>query len=208
MALEKWWILLAVELQEVLNRRHMVRDFEDRPLSAEVTERILANGLRVPSAGFTQGTELLVLENAGDRARYWDACLPAERRSTFRWMGLLRAPLLVVPMACRQAYMERYALPDKARPGSEGPASWDVPYWYVDAAFSAMAILLSAVDAGLGALFFRVFRPDALKAEFEVPDRFHPVGAIAVGHTRPHEASPSAARGRRPASDAVHRGRW
>lgn len=197
-----------MELQDAVRRRRMVRDFEDRPLSPEVTGRILANGLRAPSAGFTQGTELLVLESAADRGRYWDACFPPERREGFRWPGVLRAPLIVVPMACRQAYVERYALPDKACPGGESAGSWDVPYWYVDAAFTAMVILLSAVDAGLGALFFRVFRPEALKAEFGVPPRFHPIGAIAVGHPRPHAPSPSVARGRRPLSATVHRGGW
>jgi nitroreductase len=186
----------------------MVRDFDDRPLSPQVTERIIANGLRTPSAGFTQGTELLVLESAADRARYWDACFPPERRGTFRWPGVLRAPLLIVPMACRQAYVDRYAQPDKAGRGAEGPACWDVPYWYVDAAFSALTILLSAVDAGLGALLFRVFRPEAVAAEFGVPAQFRPVGAIAVGHPRPHPPSPSVRRGRRPLSETVHRGRW
>ena len=197
-----------MELQDAVRRRRMVRDFEDRPVSPDVTERILANGLRAPSAGFTQGTELLVLESAVDRTRYWDACFPPERRESFRWPGVLRAPLLVVPMACRQAYVERYGLPDKARAGAEGASSWDVPYWYVDAAFSAMLILLSAVDAGLGALFFRVFRPEALKAEFGVPARFHPVGALAIGHPRSSAPSPSVARGRRPLTDTVHRGGW
>ena len=81
-------------------------------------------------------------------------------------------------------------------------------YWDVDAAFAALLALLTAVDDGLGALFFRVFEPDALRAEFAIPDRFAPVGTVAVGYPLADEPSPSLGRGRRPAAEVVHRGGW
>ncbi|MGH9190342.1 MAG: nitroreductase family protein [Acidimicrobiales bacterium] len=195
-----------MEFQEVVRRRRMVRNFDDRPLSPELVERIIANGLRGPSAGFTQGTELLVLQGRAETGRYWAACLPPERRVGFRWAGLLRAPLLVVPLAHPQAYFDRYAEADKDRPARR--SGWQVPYWHVDASFSTLLILLTAVDAGLGALFFGVFQPDAFRAEFGVPEAYVPLGAIAIGFRRPDEPSPSLARGRRPGADMVHRGRW
>ena len=191
-----------VELQNVVARRRMVRDFDDRPLSPEVVDRIIANALRSPSAGFTQGTELLVLEGPLETARYWDACLPSSQRASFRWQGLLRAPLLVVPLAHEQAYVDRYSEPDK------GGMRWSVPYWYVDASFSAMLALLTAVDAGLGALFFTVAEPEAFRSAFDIPASYVPIGTIAIGCPRPHEPSPSLARGRRPTREVVHRGRW
>ena len=164
----------------------------------------MANALRGPSAGFTQGTEVLVLEGIDQTARYWDACFPGPARSGFRWPGVLRAPLLMVFFANSQAYADRYSEPDKARIGHR----WPAPYWDVDAAFAAMLALLTAVDADLGALFFAVHRADALRAELGVPDRFSPVGTVAVGYPLPHDPSPSLARGRRPAADVIHRGRW
>jgi len=88
------------------------------------------------------------------------------------------------------------------------PSRWPVAYWDVDAAFATLLALLTAVDAGLGALFFRVFDPDALRAEFAIPDRFAPVGTLAVGYPLTHDPSPSIARGRRPAAEMVHRGGW
>lgn len=196
-----------MELQEVVRRRRMVRDFDDRPLSPELVERIIANGLRGPSAGFTQGTELLVLDGPAETGRYWAACLPPDRRVGFRWPGLLRAPLLVVPLAHPQAYFDRYAEADKGRPDN-GRSGWPVPYWHVDAGFGALLMLLTAVDAGLGALFFGVFQPDAFRAEFGIPEAYVPLGAIAIGFRRPDQPSPSLARGRRPVPELVHRGRW
>ncbi len=196
-----------MDFQEVVRRRRMVRNFDSRPLEPEVVERIVANGRRAPSAGFAQGVELLVLEGPEQTGRYWDACFPPERRGGFRWPGLLRAPVLIVPLSSKAAYLDRYAEPDKGRVDRD-EARWPVPYWHVDAGFAALLMLLTAVDAGLGALFFGVFRPDALRAEFGVPAGYDPVGVLAVGHPLADEPSPSLGRGRRPAAEVVHRGRW
>jgi nitroreductase len=200
-------MLASMEFQDVVRRRRMVRNFDSRPLPPVLVERILANALRGPSAGFTQGTELLVLEGREQTSRYWDACFPAHRRSGFRWPGILEAPLLVVPLGSREAYLDRYAEPDKGEIDRD-PSGWEVPYWDVDAGFAALLVLLTAVDAGLGAVFFRVFEPDAFRAEFGIPDHLSPVGALAVGYPRPDQPSSSVARGRRPPSDIIHRGGW
>jgi len=77
--------------------------------------------------------------------------------------------------------------------------------------FAAMLMLLTAVDAGLGALFFGIF-PEHLagvRAEFGVPDAFTPIGAIALGYAMGGDApSPSLDRGRKPFDAVVHRGHW
>jgi nitroreductase len=200
-------MLAGMEFQDVVRRRRMVRNFDSRPLPPELVERILANAQRGPSAGFTQGAELLVLEGRAQTGRYWDACFPAHRRSGFRWPGILEAPLLIVPLGSRQAYLDRYAEPDKGWIDRD-PDRWPVAYWDVDAGFAALLVLLTAVDCDLGAVLFRVFEPDALRAEFGIPDRFSPVGAIAIGYPQPDAPSPSVARGRRPSSEVVHRGGW
>ena len=192
------------DFQDVVRRRRMVRNFTADPVPDEVVERLLGNARRGPSAGFTQGVELLVLNGPRETDRYWDVSLPPADRQVFPWPGLLRAPLLVVPWTSPQAYRDRYALPDKA----SAPPEWDVPYWHVDAAFAALLALLTAVDAGLGALFFRVFRPGAVRAAFGVPAEFEPVGAVAVGYPAPDRPSQSLGRGRRPVAEVVHRGRW
>src|SRR5205823_12791393 len=94
----------------------MVRSFDHRPVPPAVSARLLAAAQRGPSAGFTQGFELLVLDGPAETARYWDAALPAAERAGFRWPGLLRAPVIVVLFSHEQAYVDRYAEADKARP--------------------------------------------------------------------------------------------
>src|SRR5437879_51808 len=197
-----------MEFQDVVRKRRMVRSFERRALPREVVERILANARRAPSAGFSQGWAFLVLEGPDETARLWRATFPDERaRAEFRWQGLFAAPLVVVPLSHKQAYLDRYAEPDKGWTDRD-ESRWPVPYWDVDTGFAALLMLLTAVDAGLGALFFGIFEVDAFRQAFGVPVGYTPVGAVAVGCPLEDSPSRSLARGRRPSGDVVHRGRW
>ena len=186
----------------------MVRSFDDRPVPPEMVARILANAQRAPSAGFSQGWAFLVLEGEEETARFWEATFDGQAaRSSFRWPGLFRAPLLVVPMSHKQAYLDRYAEPDKGWTDRD-ERRWPVPYWDIDTGFAALLMLLTAVDAGLGALFFGIFKPDAFRVAFGVPDDYMPIGALAIGWPRADEPSPSLRRGRRSPNDVIHQGRW
>src|SRR5690242_13898853 len=120
-----------------------------------------------------------------------------------------KAPLLIVPLSHKQAYLDRYAAPDKGWTDRD-PARWPVPYWDIDTGFAALLMLLTAVDAELGAVFFGIFpaRMQAFREAFGVPDSYTPIGAIALGYPAPDEKSPSLKRGRRGKQDVVHRGRW
>jgi nitroreductase len=195
-----------MEVIDMLRKRRMTRSFEARTIDPELVERILAAGLRGPTAGHTQAVDLLVLEGRAQTGRYWDAALPAgEARDRFPWPGLLAAPLLVVVLSSEAAYRRRYAEPDKAA----GAGALDVPWWHVDAAFAALLLQLAAVDAGLGALFFAAHQVPALRRTFGVPDEWSPVGTVAIGHPAPDRPSSSVAtRRRRPAAEAIHRGGW
>jgi nitroreductase len=74
---------------------------------------------------------------------------------------------------------------------------------------ATMAILLTAVDEGLGALFFGIFEGlEDLRTKFGIPDDFHPIGAVALGWPAPDEPSPSLRRGRRSEDEVIHRGHW
>lgn len=198
-----------MEFQDVVRRRRMVRSFEDRPIDADVVDRILANAQRAPSAGFSQGWAFLVLEGRDETERFWSATFEGGDRAAFRWQGLFNAPLIVVPLSHKQAYLDRYAAPDKGW-ADRSEARWPVPYWDIDTGFAALLMLLTAVDAGLGALFFGIFpeRMAPFRAAFGVPESLTPIGALAIGHPAPDEPSPSLARGHRPATEVVHRGRW
>jgi membrane-associated protease RseP (regulator of RpoE activity) len=76
--------------------------------------------------------------------------------------GAAALAALIIPLAHAQAYVDRYAEPDKTTTGLGHSADdWPVPYWLVDTAMSSMLMLLAAVDQGLGALFFGIFDHEA-----------------------------------------------
>src|SRR6185295_14699029 len=118
----------AMELGEAIRRRRMVRNFEERPVPPEALERILDHARRAPSAGHTQGFAFLALVGAEQVGRFWDCTFPAGGRDGFRWPGLLRAPVIILPCASKEAYLDRYAEDDKGWVDRD-EARWPVPYW-------------------------------------------------------------------------------
>ena len=202
-----------MDFSSVLRGRRMVRRYTPEPIAPAVVDRMLAHAVRAPSAGFTQGWEFLVLEHPGDVEAFWSATTPpgqaAEPTSWLR--GMRTAPLIIIPLSSKEAYLQRYAEPDKGWTDRD-EARWPVPYWHVDAGMAALLIMLTAVDEGLGAAFFGIpaERLPVLREVFGIPADHTPVGAITVGHPAPGEqptGSPRTRR-RRPAAEVTHRGHW
>ncbi len=196
----------------MVRRRRMVRNYSDRPVDTSVVERVLTNALHAPSAGFTQGWAFLLLDTREDVDRFWAACTPeAAADEPDSWLrGMRTAPVVVVPLSNKAAYVGRYSEADKARDRVE--ARWPVPYWHMDTAMASLLMLLTAVDEGLGACFFGIpdSRTEVFRAEFGVPDDHMPIGAITLGHRTddPGPLGSAARRQRRPPEEVVHRGRW
>jgi nitroreductase len=199
-----------MEFREVLRYRRMVRHFTDDPVADEAVERILAAAIRAPSAGYSQGYSLLVLRSAGDRARFW----ASQRPTDGGWEpavreAIQRAPIVVAALASKDAYLTRYARPDKGWVDRD-ESRWPVPYWYVDAGFLCLLMLLASVDEGLGALLFGLIPADipAFRSEFGVPDSWDPVGCVAIGHADPAAPRRDLRSRRLPAEELIHRDRW
>ncbi|MGI8867845.1 MAG: nitroreductase family protein [Mycobacteriales bacterium] len=202
-----------MEFADVVRRRRMVRAYDPhRPVPPAPTRRLLEHAVRAPSAGFSQGWDFLVLRSAADREAFWAATAEVEPDGDEAdpWLrGLATAPLLIVCLSNRDAYLDRYAAPDKGWIDRD-EARWPVPYWDVDTGMAALLMLLTAVDEGLAGCFFGVppDRHDALRSAFDIPASRMPVGVVSVGYAAPDRRSPSLKRGRRPVSDVAHDGRF
>jgi nitroreductase len=203
-----------VEFSEVVYRRRMVRNYDpDRPVPRELVDKLLGYAVRAPSAGFSQGWGFLVLEDAADRERFWTATTPTHVNAAAAvdsWLeGMRRAPVIVVAHSHRDAYLDRYAEPDKGWTDRD-ESRWPVPYWHIDTGFASLLILLGAVDEGLGACFFGIppERTADYRDAFGVPDELTPIGALTLGYPAPDRRSPSLRRGRRGVEAVTHRGRW
>ena len=205
-----------MDLEDLVRRRKMTRSFSDLPVDQSLLRHVLDQARRVPSAGNSQGFDFVVLQGA-ETSHYWGVSLPAERRETFKWKSLLKAPVIVTIWADPDAYLERYSEEDKVSTGlGKSREAWSTEYWLVDGAFSAMALQYAAINAGLGVLFFGMFdKAPAIARALNVPPGRVPVGTIAIGWPKSSDEGDgkSANRERRPL-DAVgqngilHFGGW
>ncbi len=195
-----------VEFTELLKRRRMVHHFDSRPIPREILDSILESALHAPSAGFSQGLALIVLDDPDQVAWFW--------RTTQGAMPDDRPPVIVMPIPDKRVYLERYSRDDKG--GPHGPraveSGWPVPhFWDTDAAMACMLMLLKAVDEGVGGWFFGIPQgQDELLETLGVPAGLRPVGVLGLGyraHGERMEGS-SVTIPRRSLGDVVHRGRW
>ncbi|MEO8607580.1 MAG: nitroreductase family protein [Chloroflexota bacterium] len=200
-----------MEFADVVRKRRMIRDFDSLPIPPEQVEAILAAAQRGPSSGFTQGFEFLVFEGAEQTARFWDALPWTNPDDT---AGARRAPLIIVPLAHESAFVARYQTADKAAIGRKTGADFPAPYWFIDTAFAAMLILLSAVNADLGGFYFSIGPTSReiprFREALRIPDVYYPIGAIAIGYPGESERiPPGSPKDRRRAPDTIiHRGSW
>jgi nitroreductase len=203
-----------MEFSDVIRKRRMVRAYTDEPVAPEARDRILRAANRAPSAGFSQGYALLTLEGPDELGPFWKLLSRYhgdESAAAPSFEPVTHAPLVVVPLSCKDIYLDRYARPDKGW-ADRDEAHWPVPYWDIDTGFTALLMLLAAVDEDLGALFFGIppHQIADFRALYGVPDRYVPIGAVAIGHPAPEADRGGSARviKRRVLDDLVHRGRW
>ena len=194
-----------MELQDAIRRRHMVRAYDpDRPVPRDEVNVLLDLAIRAPSAGFTQGWRFLVLDTPAARDAFWSATtVPGDVPDS--WLaGLATAPVLIVIFSDKDAYLDRYAEPDKGWTDRD-EYRWPIPYWHVDAGMAALLVLLGAVDRGLAACFFGVpaGRWESLAVAFAVPSGMAPVGVVSLGYGVPDRRSPSLRRGRRTVAEVT-----
>jgi nitroreductase len=188
----------------------MVHAFEPRPVDRDLVDRLLDSARRAPSAGFSQGSDFVVLDDPAAVARFWELTddprfpVPADEVA-------VGPPVLVLAFSDPGRYVARYSQPDKIAFGLDQADAWPVKFWDTDTAMACMVLLLAAVDAGLGGWFFGVaYGEDALRQELGVPDDRQLIGVVGLGYEgvdeRPRGSAYSLSR--RPLDEMVHRNRW
>ena len=201
-----------MELQETLKRRRMVRSFRQEPVDSDVLDRILATVPRAPSAGFSQGTEVLLLTDPDAVAAFWELNEHPEFPTPPEHVAL-RAPVVAVILANSDAYTERYSAPDKIRFGLDQAANWHVPYWDVDAGMATMLMLLAVVEEGLGAYFAGLVDDGRRTLDhYGVPSNFRAIGFLGIGHPAADDVASAGSsaftRQRRAIGELVHTDHW
>ena len=174
-----------MEFAEVVRRRRMIRRFDRRPVPTDVMDRILEAGRRAPSAGFSQGLELMVLDTPETIAEFW----AITRDDEFPWEDediAVGPTVLVLPLPDKARYIARYSEDDKIAFGMDEEER--LGGWYVGITHGERALL----------------------DRFGVPADLRPIGIIGFGY-RADDEEPQGSwtkRRRRPFEEQVHRNGW
>lgn len=149
---------------ELAKRRFAVRKFEARKVEKEKLAQILEAGRVAPTAANRQPQRIIVVQEAAGQERLKKAA------------NIFEAPLAVIVCADRDKTWQR---------PFDGMKTVDI-----DAAIVTDHMMMAATDLGLGSVWICYFKPDVLRAEFNIPDHIEPVNILAIGYNAGETASP------------------
>jgi nitroreductase len=188
----------------------MVRHYTGDPVPRETLERIAATVRRAPSAGFSQGQRLLVVDDEKLIAKLAALAGDLDAHGVEPWFP--SAPVHVLVLTREDDYHERYRSEDKLQEGEE--IEWPVPFWYVDAGATLMLVLLAAIDEGLSAGVYGVpvERDAAWRQTLSIPEELRIVAGVTIGRGAPDPGwsarTSRATQPRRPLDELVHWNSW
>jgi len=195
---------------DLLKKRRMVRHYAGEPVARDALERIVATVRRAPSGGFSQGQRLLVVDDPELLARIAALGDDDPLEGVEPWFETAAAHVFV--MTREADYHDRYQRDDKLQDGEE--IEWPVPFWHVDAGAAMMLVLLAAIEEGLAAAVYGIFKEfdGRLRELLRIPDDFTFVAGITIGYPLPDPGWSSktsrATQRRRSVDEQVHWNTW
>ena len=137
----------------LVKKRIVVREFR-QPRTGKFDldiKEIASNGVRIPTAGFSRGIEVLTILDHDNIKKI--AVITNEKKYTSKGLDpwISWAEGIIIILINKNAYIERYGKEDKN--SSLNIDNWHMPYWYIDAGAALMNILLGAEDKELGSGF-------------------------------------------------------
>ncbi len=193
----------------LLRRRRNTYGLLTKPIPEKVLTQILEDSIHVPSAGFTQDFDLVVVKDEIVKRKIAQAC----RQELYGEMGLARtgfisnAPVIVIPCANRKRFEEKYG---------DAQKNARLPWWLIDAGFASLALILSALENGLAASFIGAIEDAQVSDILALPrdGSVIPLSIIPVGYKDPEERplwkerSAKIRQRRKALGELVHWGQW
>lgn len=156
---------MSKTFRELSESRHSLREFSDRPVSADAITQCIDVAMRTPSVCNRQPTRVHVITNPEIIAK----AMPLQGG----YRGYAMPPALVLITADNRAFMSQ----DERNEG------------FVDGGLFGMSLLLALEEAGLAACPLNTMLParrdDATRRLLHIPDSEFLVMYIAVGHFLP-----------------------
>lgn len=149
---------------EIAKTRYSVRKYIDKKVEQEKLDKILTAAHVAPTAANLQPVRLIVVQSENGLMKIRKAA------------NVYNAPLAII--VC-----------------SEHSKTWTRPFdnkktTDIDASILTDHMMLEATELGLGTVWICYFKPDIIKAEFQLPDTLEPINILAIGYSDEKPADP------------------
>jgi len=148
--------MIFMDFSELIKKRYSVRKYTSQKVEREKLNTILEAGRLAPTAANIQPVKVLIVQNDEGLAKIGNSA------------NIYGAPLALI--VC-----------------SDHEKAWTRPFdnkqtTDIDTSIVADHMMLQAVELGLGSVWICYFKPDVLKAEFNLPDNLEPINILAIGY--------------------------
>lgn len=150
---------------ENATKRYSVRKYTDQKVEPEKLEKILEAARVAPTAANLQPVHLLVVQS------------PEGLEKIAKGARLYGAPLAIIVCA---DHKKAWVRPFDQKQTTD-----------IDASILTDHMMLAATELGLGSLWICYFKPDVIKAEFDLPDHLEPINLLAIGYADGEAADPN-----------------
>jgi len=151
-----------MEFEEVLRKRHSIREFREKEIPEEKIRKILELSNLSPSAGNLQARKVVLVKNRKTKEEIVQASLDQDFIS--------KAPVVFVVCADVEESAAKY--------GGRGRELYSVQ----DATIFASYLQLAAISLGLSSCWIGAFKEEEIKRILNLPKELKPIGVIPVGY--------------------------
>ena len=168
-------------LIKLLTQRKVVRNYIDIECSIDQLLNIPKNAIKIPTAGFSRGIEILIStesENILEVSKIFGE-IDFVSKGLNPWISKSKALYFI--LVNEEAYHQRYEMKDKTN--AINSKNWDVPYWYLDAGAAMMncMLLIEESDFSSGFMGLHNINRDLIHELFKIPSNYMIAGMITAG---------------------------
>src|SRR6266705_6182825 len=200
-----------MSLGSLIRQRRNVYAFTTKPVSDQTLKKVLKNATHVPSAGFTQDYDFVVVRDNIVKRKLAQAAYEEQyvRMGHAKERFISRAPVVVIPCANKARFESKY--------GAPAEKNARLPWWLVDSGFAALALILSSYEEGMAASFIGAIDDQKVIEALSLPsdNSIIPLAIVPIGYKNQREQlhwkkanRKKIQERRREFVDFVHWGKW
>jgi len=173
--------LASSPLIKLLNQRKVVRNYIDIECSIDPLLEIPKNAIKIPTAGFSRGIEILISTESKNILEVSKIFGEIDYVSNGHNPWISKSKALYFILVNEEAYHQRYEMKDKAN--AINSKNWDVPYWYLDAGAAMMncMLLIEESDFSSGFMGLHNIKRDLIHELFKIPLNYKIAGLVTAG---------------------------